>query len=410
MAANPNDYAVIVGIDRYRSDAGLDPLKGAVNDAKLFHEWIVDPEGGGLDPAHVTLITSPDDGSLAPNVDGIEDPIWTFFQKSSEGVRPVGRRLYLFMAGHGVNPIEGDDCSLVAANSQINPLRVLTGRMTAERVLKQPMFQEVVLFMACCRDVNATATYCNLPLPGEPLNGDSKYLHGLAVKWRKRAIEKELENPNDPTKPRLWQSVFSHALLKSLRSAVDNNGEVTSFSLKNTVKALVTTLLPPDDNRPPQFFMDEDLPPIVFKSRPLAAAVVVPRQPPDPRSIDELAPGGPPAVPAEPELPPAPRQRAAGRSGLRSAGPPRGGVGLAPPAVAAPIPAGLIPVKVTLSGAPAAFEVLDGETLAKLDPPMEALAAGTFRVFLKPSLYAFRIPGGQAKPVSVLGEAISVEL
>jgi hypothetical protein len=409
MAKNPNDYAVIVGIDRYRSDAGLEPLKGAVNDAKLFYEWIVDPEGGGLDPAHVTLITSPDDGSLAPNVDGIEDPIWTFYQKSNEGVRPVGRRLYLFMAGHGVNPIEGDDCSLVAANSQISPLRVLTGRMTAERVLKQPMFEEVVLFMACCRDVNASATYCNLPLPGEPLNGDSRYLHGLAVKWRKRAVEKELPNPNDPAKPPLWQSVFSHALLKSLRSAVDNNGDVTSLSLKNTVKALVTTLLPPDDNRPPQFFMDEDLPPIVFKSRPPAAAAAVPGGPPGPRSIAEVAPGGPPIAPAELEQAPAARRRIAGRPRLRSAGPARGAVELAPPAVAAPMPAG-IPVEITLSGGAAAFEVLDGETLAKLDPPMETIAAGTFRVFLKPSLYAFRIPGGQAKPVSVLGEAISVEL
>jgi hypothetical protein len=409
MAANPNDYAVIVGIDRYRTEAGLDPLKGAVNDAKLFHEWVIDPEGGGLDPAHVTLVTSPEDGSLAPNVDGIEDPIWTFYQKANEGVRPVGRRLYLFMAGHGVNPIEGDDCSLVAANSHISPLRVLTGRVTAERVLKQPMFQEVVLFMACCRDVNASATYCNLPMPGEPLK-DSRFLHGLAVKWSKRAVEKELPHPSDPAKPPLWQSVFSHALLKSLRSAVDNNGDVTSLSLKNTVKALVTTLLPPDDNRPPQFFMDEDLAPIVFKSRPLVAAAAIPAGSPDagPGPVVQVAPGpgGPPA--GREEAPAA--GRAARRPRKRGGGSPRGAVEPAQPAVAAPMPAGLIPVEVTLSGGATAFEALDGETLAKLNPPMETLAAGTFRVFLKPSLYAFRIPGGQAKPVSVLGEAISVKL
>jgi hypothetical protein len=87
----------------------------------------------------------------------------------------------------------------------------------------------------------------------------------------------------------------------------------------------------------------------------------------------------------------------------------RGAIAPAQPAVAAP-PAGLIPIKVTLSGGATAFEVLDGETLAKLAPPMETLAAGTFRVFLKPSLYAFRVPGGQARPISVLGEAVSVEL
>jgi hypothetical protein len=397
MAANPKDYAVIVGIDRYRNNAGLDPLQGAVNDAKLFYEWIIDPEGGGLDPKNATLVTSPADGPLTPNVGSIEDPIWIFFNQLYEGVRPIGRRLYLFMAGHGVNPIEGDDCSLVAADSQINPLRVLTGRMTAERVLKQPMFEEVVLFMACCRDVNTSATYCNLPMPGEPLP-DAKYLHGLAVKWAKRAVEKELPNPNDPTKPPLWQSVFSHALLKSLRSAVDDHGDITSLSLKNTVKALVTTLLPPDDNRPPQFFMDEDAAPIVFKSRPPAAAapiveqaVPAPRGPRSPSILAEMAPGL--------ERAPSPVRGPA----LRRAIPP------AQPAVAAP-PAGLTPVNITLSGGATAFETLDGETLAALNPPVETLADGTFRIFLKPGLYAFRVPGGQAKPVSVLGEAVSVEL
>jgi hypothetical protein len=94
MAANqaagfsaPDDHAVIVGINRYRSDEGIEPLKGAVNDALLFREWLIDPDGGGLDPDNVELFTSPDDGPLAPNRDIIEDKIQTFYQKSNAGVR-----------------------------------------------------------------------------------------------------------------------------------------------------------------------------------------------------------------------------------------------------------------------------------------------------------------------------------
>jgi hypothetical protein len=396
MAKNPKDYAIIVGIDRYRS-GGIDSLQGAVNDASLFYDWIVDPAGGGLDPANATLFTSPAAGPFAPDRNAIEDQLLlTVYQEMLKGVRPVGRRLYLFMAGHGVAPSDGDDCSLVGADSFINSLRVLTGRMTADRILRQPMFQEVVLFMSCCRDVNGSATYCNLPAPGDPLP-NSTYLHGLAVKWAKKALEKQLPHPTDPTKPPLWQSVFSHALIKGLNSAFDDGGRVTSQSLRGFVKQQVVDLLPPGNNTLPQFFLDEDLAPIVFNSRPPAAAAPIVEQtvptPPGPRSIlAETAPA------VESTRPP-----------LRGSRAPRGAVQPAQPAAAAP-PAGLIPVKVTLSGGATTFEALDGETLAKLDPPMETLAAGTFRVFLKPSLYAFRVPGGQAKPVSVLGEAISVEL
>lgn len=411
MAKNPDDYAIIVGINRYRSEDGIEPLKGAVNDARLFCEWLVDPDGGGLDPdpksGRVALITSPEDGPLAPNRDAIEDQIQTFYQKAASGARPVGRRLYLFMAGHGVNPSEGpgDDCSLVAANSFINSLRVLTGRVTAQRILQQPMFHEVVLFMACCRDVDASASFSGLPMPGEPLP-DSNYLHGLAVKWAKRALEKELPHPTDPAKPPLWQSVFSHALLKGLTSAFDDQGKITSRSLKDFVKLQVQALLPPGDNRPPQFFMDDEAPPIVFKSRPAAAAAPIPGPVPQPApggGGPAPAPAGPGPVPIAESV--RPRTRGALRRTVAPAPPP---VAAPPPPV--PVPAGLIAVKITLSGGGGAFETLDGETLAKLDPPVEAVAANTFRVFLKPSLYAFRIPGGEAKPVSVLGEATSVEL
>jgi hypothetical protein len=396
----PDDHAIIVGINRYRSDQGIGSLNGAVNDALLFREWLIDPDGGGLDPAHVTLFISPEDGSFAPSREVIEDQILgTFYQKRSEGVRPVGRRLYLFMAGHGVATADGDECSLVAANSFIDPLRVLSGRMAADRIRKQPMFQEVVLFMACCRDVGVNpAVHCGLPPPGEMLNKNSTFLHGLAVQWDKKALEKQLPHPTDPhNKPKLWQSVFSYALLQGLRSAFDDDGNITSLSLKRVVKEQVKALLPPDDNTPPEFFLDENKPMIVFKARPAAPAAGPVAQPP--------APGGPPAAAVGPESAPA---LESARPRLRG-GPRRAVDPVQPAAVAAP-PAGLTPVNITLSGGATVFETLDGETLAALNPPVETVAAGTFRVFLKPSLYAFRVPGREAKPVSVLGEAISVEL
>ena len=55
--AHPTDHAIVVGINGYQS--GIPSLQGCINDAELFHEWLVDPAGGGLDPVNVHLITGP---------------------------------------------------------------------------------------------------------------------------------------------------------------------------------------------------------------------------------------------------------------------------------------------------------------------------------------------------------------
>jgi|EndMetStandDraft_5_1072996.scaffolds.fasta_scaffold65051_2 Caspase domain len=351
----PNDHAIIVGINRYRTGVAA-PLNGAVNDAKLFREWAIRPDGGGLNPDNVTLILSPDNGPFVPSRDEIETEIRQFYERGFETGQPVGRRLYLFMAGHGIAPPDGNDCSLITANSFASPYWVVQGGLTADRIRKQPFFEEVVLFMACCRDVNGSAPFLSgLPEAGQPLQ-NSKYLHGMAVKWAKRAIEKELPNPFDRAQL-LWQSVFSHALIKGLMSAIDDNGEVTSLSLKNFVRKQVQALLPPDDNRPPDFALDDTIPPIVFREAARTAAA--------------SSPGA--------------------QESARHAA------------------SGLTPVEIN-AGAATDIEVLDGASLNKLDPPMEKTATGTVKVYLKPGLYVFRAPGQQLVPVRVLGEATSVTI
>lgn len=350
----PDDHAIIVGINRYRTGIAA-PLMGAVNDAKLFHEWATSPEGGGLNPANAKLILSPNDGPFVPSPsrDEIETEIREFYERGFLTGQPVGRRLYLFMAGHGIAPPDGNDCSLITANSYANPYWVVQGGFTADRIRKQPFFEEVVLFMACCRDVDGSTQSNGLPGVGQPLP-NSKYLHGMAVKWAKRAIEKQLPDPFGRAVPPLWQSVFAHALIKGLISAVDDNGQVTSFSLKNFVRKQVQALLPPNDNRPPDFALDDTIPPIVFRAvAGTEAAAEVP---------------------------------------------------------AALTTSGLTPVEINFSGAATEFEVLDGADLRKLDPPMEQTATGTVKVYLKPGLYVFRAPGRQSVPARVLGEATSVTI
>ena len=44
-----HDWALCVGIGAYTSEAGLEPLAGSLNDAKVIYDWLVDPQGGAID-------------------------------------------------------------------------------------------------------------------------------------------------------------------------------------------------------------------------------------------------------------------------------------------------------------------------------------------------------------------------
>ncbi|MGM4871381.1 hypothetical protein AB7645_09150 [Bradyrhizobium sp. 956_D2_N1_5] len=363
----PNDHAIIVGINRYRLKDDIPELLGAVNDATLFHEWTISPNGGGLNPKNSHLLVSPKEpGPFEPFRDDIEDEIFEFYNRSYGTGGRVGRRLYLFMAGHGVAPADGDDCSLVLGNSPLNPYRVLTGRLTAERVFRQPLFEEVVLFMACCRDVSGAGSHTGLPPAGESLP-NARYFHGLAAKWKKRALEKQLPHPFDAQKEPLWQSVFTHSLLLGLSSAVDSAGRITALSVRDFVKKQVLNLVPQDQKFAPPFFLDEDTPAIVFREAEAVAA----------------AHGGAAS----------PRVESPSALAINST----------------PAPA-LIPVDVALGDPAAVLSVLDGADLSPINVQPEPIGDGKYRIHLPPGLYAFNAGPGPSVPVRVLGEALNVNL
>lgn len=262
----PNDHAIVVGINGYQ--AGIPVLKGCVNDADLFHRWLVDGDGGGLDPANVSLIRAPAPPSGKPERAQIEDIILGYYAHLTSTGRRKGRRLYLYFAGHGVMPQSpnDEDCGLVMGNALMLSLRSLLGRTTAKRVLKAALFDEVVLFMDCCRQMTANVmAHCELPDIGDvSIAARIPFIFGLAAPWAMTAAELELPHPLDPTQGSLWQGVFTHALLRGLRTAVDQNGEVTSVSLKQFVRSAVQELLPDDDNVRPQIDLSENLQPISF--------------------------------------------------------------------------------------------------------------------------------------------------
>ena len=262
----PTDYAIVVGIQHYNGD--IPQLQGSNNDADLFRQWLIAPDGGGLDPHNVTYLISAG-APGRPRGEEIENVILQFFDHYNTTGARRGRRLYLYFAGHGVTPAQdpyGVDCALVMGDAVRLALRSMPGRLAATRVRSATLFDEIVLFMDCCREVNGlVVSSCGLP----DLRGTSAarlpFIYGLAAAWALTASERLLPHPFDSKEQPLWQGVFTHSLLNGLRSAVNpTSQEVTSGSLKQYVVHAVQALLPQDDNIGPDIQWSETLPEIRF--------------------------------------------------------------------------------------------------------------------------------------------------
>ena len=248
---NDTDRAVIVGLNRYIGlDEGFSNLEGPEADARDFYNWVTSspPEGAGVSAENVELIVSSQyPGPFTAACDArpkIEDVRRAFIRlheaalknRDNEGKRPwVGRRLYLFFAGHGITPyielnLERDAAILMANASRGN----LSEHVIPQRWLNwfkhAGYFNELVLFMDCCRSewtVRPSDVYFD-DAPDYNKISESKSLVGLATQpnsWsRERPIDKEGNR---------IRGVFTMNLLDGLRgAAADDKGRVTASSLK----------------------------------------------------------------------------------------------------------------------------------------------------------------------------------
>ena len=164
-----SDWALCVGIGTYTASSKLVALPGALNDARAIHDWIIDPHGGAVPKLQAKLILSPatqNEDDPNPPAQSIEGFLRARF-RDAEASRQrgdgfiAGRRLWLYFSGHGIGfPDDDNDTGLLAADA-LPPLRDLphvAGKAWAELFRVTRAFEEVVLFMDCCRlETNRTA-------------------------------------------------------------------------------------------------------------------------------------------------------------------------------------------------------------------------------------------------------------
>jgi hypothetical protein len=250
-----NDSAIVVGIARYPQFSfdgnSANNLQGPVNDANEMAHWLT-----ATAQANVTLITSNGDGQsnwsvqdLRPNPQDISERFQSYVRLGM-GLpsRRVGRRLYVYMAGHGFMP-EPRHLALVTADALSDEiLPNVQATSWIDWFADQLYFDEFVLWMDCC----ATRTF--VYSGGKPLlkkaaarqDGRGKVFMGWAAGPSRAAFEGPL-GVNGQVR-----GLFTDRLLRGLNgAAADANGIVSTSSLvayfKNS-NGLVGTLAQSSSN------------------------------------------------------------------------------------------------------------------------------------------------------------------
>jgi hypothetical protein len=234
-----DDRGIVAGITTYPS---IGSLEGAELDAEEFYDWLTSPTGGDVPSTAVEKIVS-SDFQPAPPVPPVRLPAQEIAQAFDRlhaaalatGIpRRLGRRLYVYTAGHGAalpfaaDPERSDAAFLTADATQFNATHIMT-KVRALYFLNAGIFDEIVVFMDCCRIplslipnypsyINATAI--------DTLENERRTFFAFATKWGLKAREKPFNG--------VMRGVFTTALMAGLRGEAANpDGTITSSSLRN---------------------------------------------------------------------------------------------------------------------------------------------------------------------------------
>jgi hypothetical protein len=255
-------------------------LTGPENDAKDFEDWLLDSQGGNVPRANIKTIVSSD----YPSSKNTDDPVFhakpAFFdvlaafeklrkiskKNEKDGLGPkVGRRLYIFMSGHGIAPtpfgnkLEKESALLMANADPDNiaaPQYHIPGTYAATWFGENEVFEEVFLFMDCCRDIETTPV-SNIFLPPKGNATTAKRFYAFATQWSRRARERPMVDENGKVR-----GVFTKTLLLALRGAAGEpdptnpaRGIITfaslqSYLIQNTKSFIEPSMLDTEKQEP----------------------------------------------------------------------------------------------------------------------------------------------------------------
>ena len=274
-AVNPDDHAIIIAIRRYADvEAGwITELQGSDNDATAVAAWLKRPDGGGLLDDNVDVIWAADapdpfpQGGVIPNQHAVISALDNVAQlpKNRYDHQYAGRRLYVYISGHGWAR-EPDEAALVTAEAtKAKPLNVLVTSWT-RWMHKAAAFQELVLWADTCatRASPKMLQPCVLAESVSANHPKVRVFEGFAAPLGLRAVENEMPDGQ-------WHGAFTYALLEGLDRAAPS--PVTSDTLRDYLRNAMNEFISEKDRarktvaQEPAFGRTDE---IVFTTRPRA--------------------------------------------------------------------------------------------------------------------------------------------
>ncbi|HIV72483.1 MAG TPA: caspase family protein [Candidatus Aquabacterium excrementipullorum] len=237
---NTDDHAILLAVNRY---PGLTPLHGPENDALAFKAWLVSAQGGAVPETQVACILSSD--YPAPPDPYDERPAVKDFHRALDRITldaqrqfkaRAGRRLYLFLAGHGftAGAIKNDPALFTAEAQSFDAVHIAAPRY-ATRMADAGLFDEIVLVMDCCQDFFFTKEVMNPTWtpPARNLSNQVRVFQAFGAPRGQAAYE------DAPTLDGPVRGNFSRIWCEALASAeADDEGWVTSDTVRRRVLRL----------------------------------------------------------------------------------------------------------------------------------------------------------------------------
>jgi uncharacterized caspase-like protein len=226
-----NDKTILVSDEENSISLDLNDKKTKVIlqiDNNTEDEFIARMENGEL---KIYTLFSPSDDAK---------PTEDLIRKSAESLRKgakktgyIGRRLYIYMAGHGFAPRDDQTALLMANATKINvgPPYHWLANYTADWFYKSGYFDEIILFADCCR--------VDVPLPG--LNMPWNEVNDSSGRVKKRfyayATGRSMTSREDIMPDGLVHGIFTYFLLEGLKYT----GYQPDPDNQNNQKRVITT-------------------------------------------------------------------------------------------------------------------------------------------------------------------------
>jgi hypothetical protein len=232
------DWALVVGIADYPSYGArvnmAHNLKGPVNDAEAIYEFLKD----AYNIKQITRLTSKNRDSLnwSDSPRPIRSDIEQWFKnlrfKSEQNLQnghgpQVGRRVYIYLSGHGIAPRKHDRALVTADAFSTGFVDHMLATSWQEALSNSGYFTEYVLWMDCCTQSRASLIPSQPPLDiKNPLKPQPPLVLMCAAKYPMQAAELPIGEGMK------YHGVFTFELLKGLKgAAVNNSGTIRTKDL-----------------------------------------------------------------------------------------------------------------------------------------------------------------------------------